>query len=440
MNVSVSTNSGNALAIEKLLVQGGLDVEGPYLEEHVVLVHGDLGTGEKLANVQLSRCIEETPQNQLQYVQFAPGILHIEMAITDAIWRIHLEGRDPGSGKPMEPSSIYHLCSLTRPRDSKAMATNPDHRMLKHTIYYSTVALIVEAWRELVALRYNVSLSEWRPTWEDINSMSHEIVKTYVADPSSFTLSHETNPESFDMASDSTKLFLREALLWTAFRHARRHGDVGWLKDLLPFWVCIWKHTGKHKYAEYVTRFLLNLKEIWPDSFAEIVLMNWLSNPTGKIDGFWGMDWIVERNNLMHKVIHAGGGSNRTLENIIKESPLIVTYQEVHGTIQEWFYLTKSTLNHPPPAISNTLAFLRKHIREQKFLSHVAGRKLSCPPVDPIVRGALLSAETMDLGLMGDEGALEGENDSEGSGNDDETDIGTDVGSDVTEADGEVER
>ncbi|KAB5592161.1 hypothetical protein CTheo_4426 [Ceratobasidium theobromae] len=189
------------------------------------------------------------------------------------------------------------------------------------------------------------------------------------------------------------KLFARDTLLWVIIRHAARHGDIGCLEDVLPLWVCMWKHTGKHKYAEHVTQFLLNLQQVWPKRFSNIVRMNWLVNPTGAEGGFRGVDWVVERNNLMHKVIHAGGGSNRTLENIIKESPLIMIYQQIHEVVEGCFNMTKPTLRHPPPPMAKTLAMLREHIKKHDMHSHIHGRTLSTAPLNSITEGALLGTK-----------------------------------------------
>lgn len=404
VNISVGTNHGNAVAIENLLRQGGID--DSMLEEHVVLVHGDLGTGEKIRSLQISRSIEKTAKNRLQYAAWLPGFFHIEMAMTDTIWRIYLKHQDPGSGKPLDPHSIFHLCSLTRPRESKKLATGPDHRMTHHTVYYTLIALIVEAWGHAVRAKYNVSLREWHPEWDELVNMSHEVVKTYVADLV-FKPSHQMAPEGSDMVNDATKLFARDSLLWVIVRHAARHGDVGCLEDLLPLWICIWKHAGKHKYAEHITRFLLNLQKVWPKHFADIARMNWLANPTGVEGGFRGVNWVVERNNLMHKVVHAGGGSNRTLDNIIKESPLILVYQQIHEVVEASFNLTKSTLRHPPPQMANTLAMLRGHIKKHNMHSQIQGRKLSTAPLNAVAEGALLGTKERSEEEAGEPGGLD---------------------------------
>jgi hypothetical protein len=428
MCVSVSSNSGNAVAIEKLLEQGGASDSD--LDTHVVLVHGDLGSGEKLENLKVSRCIEETPQNRLQHVQFVPGVLHIEMAITDSVWRLYLKDEDPSSEKPLDPNTMFHLCSLTCPRETRTLASGPQHHMRQHAIDNALLALVADAWRAEVQAKHNVAISEWPATWEEITEMSYRITDTYIAD-FKFVPLHEANPEAGDMVNDSAKLFGRDVLLWKMFKYSARHGDVGSLEDLLPIWVCIWKHTGKHKYAEHITQFLLNLQQVWPRRFSDVVRNNWLVNPTGKSDGFRAADWVVERNNLMHKVVHAGDGPNRTVENIVKESTLIEVYEQAHDIVETNFYLTKSTLWHSPPAMENTLAMLQKHIQGRNLHSHISGRKIASPPVNSVVGGLALGTGMFDQ--VEDEPLDEGNNEGGDEGITDEDSASAVTASDVDE-------
>ncbi|KAG9123965.1 hypothetical protein FRC07_013340 [Ceratobasidium sp. 392] len=246
MPIDVGTNHGNVTAIKNMMRQVAIDDD--YLEKHAVLISGNIGTGDKLDHIKKSRSIEKTAKLRLQYAQFAPGLLHIEMAITDALWRLYLKHQDPSSGKPDDPKTIFHLCGLTRPRKIKKLATGPDHQMTHHTVYYALVALIVEAWSAAVKAKHGVCLREWEPEWDEVEEMSQEVVRSYVADLS-FSPTHQTPPSAnvaSDMVNNATKLFCRDTLVWVITRHASRHGNVGCLEDILPFWVLIWKHTGKH--------------------------------------------------------------------------------------------------------------------------------------------------------------------------------------------------
>ena len=99
MDVNNSMVTGNICAVNDLLQQGGIsnpaaaqtskdiDMDSPDISKHVILIHGDLGTGEHLQSAQLCRLIESTPWNRLQHVVFIPGLFHLKMACADALWR-----------------------------------------------------------------------------------------------------------------------------------------------------------------------------------------------------------------------------------------------------------------------------------------------------------------------------------------------------------------
>ncbi|KAF8233807.1 hypothetical protein L208DRAFT_1265008 [Tricholoma matsutake] len=80
-----------------------------------------------------------------------------------------------------------------------------------------------------------------------------------------------------------------------------------------------------------------------------------LVNPTGKPGKFQGVDWVIELHNLYMKVEHGGSGSNQTVQHIIKESPLVWTYQDAHITIEKNFSLTHLTRAHRDPNMAKTL-------------------------------------------------------------------------------------
>ena len=71
MDINPSTNDGQAQVLEELLWQAnpGDPSDFPNIEdihEHVVLMHSDLGTGERIYGVKQSRSIEAKPFRHLQ--------------------------------------------------------------------------------------------------------------------------------------------------------------------------------------------------------------------------------------------------------------------------------------------------------------------------------------------------------------------------------------
>ncbi|KAI6020769.1 hypothetical protein BKA83DRAFT_4055901 [Pisolithus microcarpus] len=97
MDINNSTVSSNIQVVTELLAQGGIadptvaleesmDFDSPDISKYVILVHGDLGTGEHLQATQLHCSIECTSWNHLQHVIFIPGLFHLKMVCADAIW------------------------------------------------------------------------------------------------------------------------------------------------------------------------------------------------------------------------------------------------------------------------------------------------------------------------------------------------------------------
>ncbi len=91
--VKASTIDGNIEAIMSLLEQSGIVDEGVF-EKYVTLLHGDLGTMEKIKGILHSRRIEESVLEHMDYLLPIPGLFHIRMACIDAINRIHATGND----------------------------------------------------------------------------------------------------------------------------------------------------------------------------------------------------------------------------------------------------------------------------------------------------------------------------------------------------------
>ncbi|KAG1785763.1 uncharacterized protein HD556DRAFT_1249371, partial [Suillus plorans] len=94
-----------------------------------------------------------------------------------------------------------------------------------------------------------------------------------------------------------------------------------------------------------------------------IIRLNLLCNPTGKPNAFRAVDWLVERNNLYTKVIFAGTGPNRTIDHIIKQSPLIEVFRNCHVIMENAFYLKNRTIRHTHPDMAATIEKLRSHIQ-----------------------------------------------------------------------------
>ena len=75
------------------------------------------------------------------------------------------------------------------------------------------------------------------------------------------------------------------------------------------------------------------------------------------------------------KVIFSETGSNRTIEHIIQESPLIELYRDRHVTIENGFHLEHWMIRHSHPDMTKTLRRLHAAIVQCSPHSFRAGRR-----------------------------------------------------------------
>lgn len=395
MNINVSTNEGNAAALDGMLRQGGL--EDSDIDEHVILVHGDLGTIEKIASMQDARKVEKTEKSRLQYAVLIPGGLHIRMACVEVFEKLYFTK----GAKVVDDRTILHFIGMLRPKDvSKFANGNSGFRGGHNVIHHLLWALILECWTSVVAERFKVeSIAEWAarpnpPKWDDIVNISREIVDRYLAKMAVRRPNTMALPETTDAVHKNAKLFLRDAMLYVAISRAMKFGDVGRVLDLLVPWSFLFKGTRKHKYAAHMCRFLHDLSTRYPERLRRAIEMNWFCNPSGKADGFRAVDWLVEKNNLHIKRKQCGQSSNRTVRFIIQQSPLIEVFANTFQVIEKSFYLTKRTLQHPPPKMTKTLTKLRHHMREVNVVGAVKDRTSRISYVDAMAEGISLMQKT----------------------------------------------
>ncbi|KAG1894465.1 uncharacterized protein F5891DRAFT_1130925 [Suillus fuscotomentosus] len=337
------------------------------MSEHIMLIHGDLLTKERLDTVHNSRCIEHTPKNHFQYVIFLPGLFHYKMACADAIWRTYIqpkEGRD-------DENSLYQHTAVLRPEETGKMVSKPGFRQVHDVIHHDIWASMMDCWQieaENENWEWNTleTFAASEPIWDDVVAMSHTIVRKYVATTPGLDKARARPSTIRDKRFENQMLRNRDELMYIDVCQAMNTGDIGRVEVSFLPWIYIFKATGKHKYASQMTRFLINLQFNWPEKL---------------------------RNNLYTKVIYRGGGPNGTLEHIIKESPLIKVYHNCHVVIENRFHLQHQTIRHAQPEMMNTIRKLSTKIKENYAHIKKEGRKALWSIPDQINEGMVLMQE-----------------------------------------------
>ncbi|THU81485.1 hypothetical protein K435DRAFT_693507 [Dendrothele bispora CBS 962.96] len=372
------------------------------MSEWVILMHGDLLTKERLESVKASRSIEDTAKAWFQQIIFIPGLFHYKMACADAFWRIWVKPKASHN----DGNSLVEHVGVLRPDETGKFMSSPGFRMVHDTIHYDLVASMINCWSVEAKKKGYGSLEDFAastPKWEDLVTMSENIVQLYVASSESLSEYRDCLPERRDQCFENQILRNRDELLYVDMSYAMNAGDIGCVEASMGPWIHLFKATGKHKYATHMLHFLKDLKDRFPSELSQIIRMNWLVNPTSKEMSFRGVDWLVELNNLYTKVIHAGGSSNRTIEHIIKESPLIELYCECHMAIENGFYLLHRTIQHAPPDMRKTLHHLGQKISSTRPHEYTPGRKVKYEVPDHISVALNLLATRSQASLLADE-------------------------------------
>lgn len=275
MDIKQSTTDGNVEVLNNLFRQGGIgdkreagfdpehDID---MSEHVIFIHGDLLTKERVDGVRNSRRIEHTPKNRLQYVVFLPGLFHYKMACVDALWRTYIQ---PKEGREDE-NSLYQHVGILRPEETGKLVSKPGFRRVHDVVHHDIWTSILDCWR-IEALRQN---SDWstlerfaasEPSWKEIEDMSHSIVNKYVAATPDLDAARKKPPNQRDKRFENQTLRNRDELLYIDLCHAMNAGDIGRVEASFLPWIYMFKATGKHKYASQITKFLTNLQFNYPE-------------------------------------------------------------------------------------------------------------------------------------------------------------------------------
>jgi hypothetical protein len=280
MDINQSKVSGNIRAVANLMEQGGVGDPDEGMEEDseyerdvvdmrpfVILIHGDLGTFERVQSILQQRSLELTAYRRYQFIVFIMGLFHLKMACADAIWRIFIEPK----ATRIDANSLLMFVAQHQPPQTGKIGSDPGFCIMHKVIGNTGVALQLDAWR-VEAQKQN---SEWssldafassQPTLELIEEMANMLAMDYVA-------GYEANPfkmrgqaaASRDAQHKNILIMHQYFLLYDEITFAMNHGDIGRLETPFPPWIYIFKATGKHKYATHMTKFMTDIHWVFPE-------------------------------------------------------------------------------------------------------------------------------------------------------------------------------
>lgn len=273
MHINNSTVSGNMEAISNLLAQGGVgdpnEVDDDTLEsmlEYVVITHGDLGSGEKIDIGQLRRALEDSPYLRYQFVIFVFGLFHMKMACADTIWRMLIQDRRMHDD---ETSFMKHAATL-RPRETGKILSNPGFRRMHQLITHDGICRRLNCWEVEIQKRFGSDMTlegfaKKKPTFAQLKDLASHIAMTYVGTPGKLENLRTKPATERDEQYENSLLINEYLLLYEELSYAINHGDIGRVEGCFAPWVCLFKATGKHKYATKITKHTTDVHFFFPE-------------------------------------------------------------------------------------------------------------------------------------------------------------------------------
>ncbi|KAG8986468.1 hypothetical protein FRB90_003980 [Tulasnella sp. 427] len=144
MNIKQSMVEGTIDVLENFMEQVGTVAED--MDDHVILVHGYLGTIERAQSAQFSRGLEEDHKTDLSTFVLIPGLFHAKMAVVNALFRTYLKPDRSRNGD----STPYQHAGILRPKESSRFKSNPTFRQMHDFIHHDIAARVIDVFETVV--------------------------------------------------------------------------------------------------------------------------------------------------------------------------------------------------------------------------------------------------------------------------------------------------
>lgn len=281
-----SSVSGNINAVEDIMAQAGIKRQSetdasaagapPNISEYVLIVSGDLGSGERVETGKRNRAMDICEWNTLYNIIFVPGMFHVNMALVDMLWKLFIKPyateKDPTSAS----NATKYLYAKTKDVN-KVLKGPPTYQQMKRFLRHLGTAERLTCWRTALEARFGTSI--WTDlddpafiprftlqfTWNDIVLISDELVKTYFSMLSLRNRRQTRDSSRRDYELENTMIRNYYMLLYDETVYSMNFGDIGRLEYCLIDWIPAFRAVGKHKYAYHLTTFFININYVYPE-------------------------------------------------------------------------------------------------------------------------------------------------------------------------------
>ncbi|KAF6743049.1 hypothetical protein DFP72DRAFT_859600 [Ephemerocybe angulata] len=395
--INEATISGNADVVAAIVQELRLRNQPTVWMKHVRIMAGDQLSIARLRSLHQLRAGHEGGNTGFGWVIYMPGLFHAKIADMHGFFNTHWGKAGTGIRNPGNIG--FHNTQLRRLPISPTSL--PPFRTCRDLVFVSLYARVLHC---LLLVSNHASLEAYLAAvdkWQDVEAHAEQILNLY-ADQRQVQLLREqreaseaagtsTQP-SGDMVFENAILFMRDALLSREFTDSIKAGDSGRVVLVLKMWALSFRGNGRTKYAYEMLALIHNLNQVWPKSVANIVLKNWLLNPTGRPNAFVEVDLVQEHMNFWIKTFYKAHGSNATWEWLEMISPCVTALRDL-ATSMKVNLGTDIGTKHQAPDLSRDIQVLMNSLAEHGVYAKTIGRKLDAedPPVVDVIQAGLQS-------------------------------------------------
>ncbi|KAI0349084.1 hypothetical protein OH77DRAFT_1525930 [Trametes cingulata] len=383
MNIDESSITGNADVVDSMFKELGFDVGTTKFSGILRPIFGDQLSIARLRSLITNRAGHEGSAHSYSHLVFGPGFFHHQMALTHGIIETHWGDTHAGT---RSPGSLSFLNTVLD-RKPIVLTSLPPYRTCRDLIFTTLSASLlhclelVTKCESLEDYARTVSFTQLRADVSKImdrfvspntvatlrNNRANEVARLQLPRPvlpfegghASLTITtvpqasvpHPTAPPASlneaasvpktsvsvctgvqahdlqltvgDVVHENMCLFLRDALVLREFTDAIKGVSSGRILRVLKLLALMYRGSGRMKYAHELLHLVHNLTHIWPKPLRDVMIKNWLVNPSGKPNSWVPVDLLQEHINFWIKVIYKAQGGNASWEWLEMISPTI---------------------------------------------------------------------------------------------------------------------
>ncbi|KAG6916062.1 hypothetical protein DXG01_008587 [Tephrocybe rancida] len=384
--IDESTIVGNAEVDNAIITELQLKNNMEEFWRRVRFLGGDQLSIAHLRALENIRAGHEAGYQGFFWGAWMPGLFHAKIADMHGFLVTHW-------GKPnaadRNPGCLaFHNTRLDRL--PIVLSSLPPFRTSRDLVFVSLYARVLHC---LLLVSKCKSLDEYickTDSWEDFEAHGHAIYDQFMSASIVADLREhraqcnpKVPPTEGDMVFENAVLFLRDAVISREFTDAIKAGDSGRVLLVLKIWALGFRGSGRTKYAYEMLHIIHNLTCVWPKPIRDIVMNNWLLNPTGKKNAFVEMDLVQEHLNFWIKNYYRAHGANASWEWLELVAPCVQALRDLANGMNDALGDDQG-MRHAPADLTEDIKTLMVSLLEHGVYIIKKGRVLDDD--DPLVK------------------------------------------------------